>query len=176
MLKQIFKFQTKSLPYDSIIGFWQKEFGRIYSSKWMNIYRSRRTYIHNADGHNFFYSYVVEITRNEDCAYVHLSLVISPNSINKEVMNELMDMCGTIKKDDIGYLEIYMQSMYHIQFCHDVFSKDVKDEDIMTTIGSLLHVIDCSRYYFLEKKWNKNGNNGWDIIEAALYNKDIFNK
>lgn len=160
--------------------FYKEEFGDD------TLYITKKTYHHEEDGLVFDYKYILsaiptEIFTNGSLCY-NLEVVPMPNSLHQKHLEDVLDMDGYTIDDvdltDTNQVNFLLNSIYQYGLSVNVGNEVVKGEHDMDAIANkcanIIPTIQILFGFYMDRKWNMIGNDGWDIIQDAINNKPMF--
>lgn len=163
-------------------------FENLYDDIDEQFYLSKKTFKHEEEGFNFDYKYAIRVINMEEVigeklpVYVSLLLIVSPNSLNKEVANRVQESIGEWEgvsenwkyKDISDYGFDVVMGEANIEDDGSPYYGDNKN--LQHTLKSICYTYECTdslRGFYLDKSWNMLGSNGWDIIRKCIIGEDF---
>lgn len=142
-------------------------------------YETYETYKHKEDGFNFDYKYVIRTSDFSegdhdyeellDTYQVELFLVVSPDSLDKDVYEAIAD---NMSIEEVTCDEIVDYGLGVLLGAEELSASNGDARGMLNTVATVLAAIDMTRGMYLDKPWNRVGNTGWDLINKCLFNED----
>lgn len=171
-----------------------KHFEEVYNNEDRVFYLGTKEFLHEEEDFTFRYRYGIKVT---DIAYatgeagepivVELILLPSFDDLCDKAKESIKDCMGWDEGDEPSeewkYFDIAEYS-YSILMGHteihlsedDIYdwtdSKPIRD--IFEAITAVYEVIDRLRGFYLDRAWNRIGTTGWDMLNHALKNEELF--
>jgi len=156
-----------------------KETFNYCSSADTTYYETFEHYMHEEEGFEFGYKYVVKTSdysqgdhgqeELDDVCEVELFLVVSPENLNIKVYRDIAETTGV---DAIGYEDIVDYGL-GVEMGSEEMSASTGDiKGMLNTIANIVETVNITRGFYLDRPWNMVGNTGWDIINKCVFNED----
>lgn len=150
-------------------------FGCDYDDEEMYL-ESKEVFHHEEMCLSFDYKYVITAIQFDDTFHYEVCLVPMPYSLCKEKRKSVCDCCGIDEK------ELLVRDVYDYGIAVRFGSYDTDDvttempfeEDVINGLAYAVGTADRLRGFYIDKKWNRAGNTGWDTLYNAINNKPMF--
>lgn len=167
------KYSIFGIGFDDLIS-WEDKFEVEYDDAEDSVLVSKETFHHDEDDLVFDYKYVIERTLVEDETFYALYMVVCNNSINEELMSEIMGFCGLEQKEDVEMRDIISYASAEVMFGNVSEKTDEENTEIYDKIASVFETMDRLRGFYIDKPWNMIGTTGWDTLRHAVLGEALF--
>jgi hypothetical protein len=133
---------------------------------------SKESFAFDDDWLRFDYRYVIDCFYCEGAWYVTLNMVILPDSLHDERINDICKFCDT-REDDITFSDILDTGSCSILFgCEKIEAteNDTIEDSVICKVASVVKAMDNLRGCFISKAINTFNETGWDVIKYAVLN------
>lgn len=171
-----------------------KHFEEVYDSGDRVVYLSKETFKHEEEDFNFDYKYAIIVTDvacatgEEDApTVVELMLVPSFDNLSPKAKKSLIDCMGVDEEDysDIWKWIDVLEYSYAVNMGSDTLEGLTEDDryqwtnlkalkDILESITAVYRAIDRLRGFYLDRPRNMAGTNGWDTLQNAMNDEELF--
>ena len=193
-MKRQVEFGGMSTYVEGLVD-WREKFEEVFDNEQNVIYLSKETYKHEEDDFNFDYKYAIRVT---DIAYatgeedaptvVELYLVPSFDNLSDKNKRGLMDSMGWSEEDEVSEMWKWIDVLEYSYAVRmggislEGLSEDDRHQwtdlkaiqDILEAITAVYEAIDGLRGFYLDRPWNMIGTNGWDTLQNAMNDEELF--
>lgn len=147
-------------------------------------YITRKTYRHEEEGLVFDYKYALKSLPTEvysdDCPEgtkdYEIELVPMPHSLCPEIFQSVLDCVGLTESDmDWENEERLIPDMdaygATIRMSVAMVEGEHEESKVCDIAANAIDCIDALVGFFLDRKWNAVGNDGWDLLYHFIHNK-----
>lgn len=143
------------------------------------LYVSKRTFLHEEEGMTFEYKYLIQIDAFDGSTYYSLHLCPTQAYLHHNIVDSIFAMCGFDENNcpnDIDFSDI-ISYCGAIQMGKTYIKEGEKiDDEVINLIANVYETIDGLRGFYLDRKQNMLGNNGWDKLNYFLNDEDYIKK
>lgn len=136
---------------------------------------SKEVFNHEEEGFPFKYKYVITAIQFDDILQYEVSLVPMPTSLHPEVRKKVADFCG-IEESELVVKDVYDYGIY-VCFGHhttdNINGTPPFEEDVLNGLAYAVGYANRMRGFYLDRKINRVGNSGWDMLHMAIENKPL---
>jgi len=143
-------------------------------------FQTKKTYLHEEEGLNFKYKYLVSChyrefeDENDNNHLLQLSMIVDEFSLADEVKEYILGG----DEYEITNVDIF-ENTFPIPFGYEEIRLEFKEWleqplliDKLNTISVLMDMFDGIRGFWLDRVWNGIGSTGWDSIKYCIFNID----
>lgn len=172
-------FSIFGISSKRVISDWKEKFSMSdWSRDEVTYFESNKTFSHTEEDFSFKYKYVIEFlehfdsNNNKEDYLVILQMVILPESLTKINLEKVARFCE-IEEEEVNCYDLLDYGSFSVDF--GVTTCEIGEiEETVIRISNVFEMMDSLRGFFLDKRWNLIGTNGWDIVLHAVKDEELF--